>query len=375
MTLLQARTSVRSERADEAMAAVVEHMLEHDIAVRREGARWVAAYEGGRGQLWLEDGQIHAEVAAPGVELLQDMKLMLAHLLLGATGAADAALAWDGDGAAMLRPPAFRELQVLAVRDLTPHMRRVRFACDDMARYAQDSNIHVKLLFPQPGVAEPEWPTLSASGLLRLPEGDRRLDMRTYTMRAMGVDGVDSEAGGANGWMDVDFVLHEDAGPGSTWAARAQPGQRIGMTGPGGRTATPADWMLLAGDDTGLPAMLRIAAALPAHTRGHVFVEVQGPQDEQPVQAPAGLQWHWLHRGAAEAGTTTLLIDALRAVRWPDLLAGHPASRFVWAAGEFDTAQAVRQWAREERGLEKHEQLVVAYWRRGMSESDFKAAK
>ncbi|KEH12881.1 hypothetical protein GY15_17120 [Delftia sp. 670] len=91
--------------------------------------------------------------------------------------------------------------------------------------------------------------------------------------------------------------------------------------------------------------------------------------------APAGLQWHWLHRGAAEAGTTTLLIDALRAVRWPDALAGHPASRFVWAAGEFDTAQAVRQWAREERGLEKHEQLVVAYWRRGMSESDFKAAK
>jgi NADPH-dependent ferric siderophore reductase len=78
---------------------------------------------------------------------------------------------------------------------------------------------------------------------------------------------------------------------------------------------------------------------------------------------------------AAEAGTTTLLIDALRSVRWPDALAGHPASRFVWAAGEFDTAQAVRQWAREERGLEKHEQLVVAYWRRGMSESDFKAAK
>jgi len=119
----------------------------------------------------------------------------------------------------------------------------------------------------------------------------------------------------------------------------------------------------------------RFAAALPAHTRGHVFAEVQGPQDEQPVQAPEGLQWHWLHRGAAEAGTTTLLIDALRAVRWPDALAGHPPSRFVWAAGEFDTAQAVRQWAREERGLEKHEQLIVAYWRRGMSESDFKAAK
>src|SRR5256885_12001322 len=77
------------------------------------------------------------------------MKLMLAHLLLEATGAADGSLAWEGDGAALQRPPAFRELRVLAVRDLTPHMRRVRFACDDMARYAQDTNIHVKLLFPQ----------------------------------------------------------------------------------------------------------------------------------------------------------------------------------------------------------------------------------
>ena len=40
-------------------------MQEHDITVRREGTRWVADYEGGRGQLWLEGRQVHAEVAAP----------------------------------------------------------------------------------------------------------------------------------------------------------------------------------------------------------------------------------------------------------------------------------------------------------------------
>src|SRR5256885_11150610 len=79
-------------------------MQEHDITVRREGSRWVADYEGGQGQLWLEGRQVHAEVAAPGVELLQDMKLMLAHLLLEATGAADGSLAWEGDGAALQRP-------------------------------------------------------------------------------------------------------------------------------------------------------------------------------------------------------------------------------------------------------------------------------
>ncbi|MDR0225833.1 MAG: siderophore-interacting protein [Burkholderiaceae bacterium] len=367
MTLLQARTSVRMEQARETMHAVVEHMREHDIAVRQEGGRWVADYEGGRGQLWHADGQLHAEVAAPGVELLQDMKLMLAHLLLEALGSSEAGLAWQGDGAELQRPPAFRLLRVQAVRALTPHLRRVRLACDDIDRYAQDGNIHVKLLFPQPGVGDPEWPTLSASGLLRLPEGERRLDMRTYTMSATGRD-----AQGPGGWIDVDFVVHEDAGPGSAWAASAEPGQVIGMTGPGGRTATPADWMVLAGDDTALPAMLRIAAALPAHVRGHVFAEVQGPQDELPVRTPAGLRWHWLHRGEAAPGTGTLLPDALRALPWPDA-AQEPASRFVWVGAEFDTAQAVRHWAREDCGLAKHEQLVVAYWRRGMSESQFKA--
>ena len=65
MTQLQARTSVHMDRPDEAIAAIVGHMQEHDITVRREGTRWVADYEGGRGQLWLEGRQVHAEVAAP----------------------------------------------------------------------------------------------------------------------------------------------------------------------------------------------------------------------------------------------------------------------------------------------------------------------
>src|SRR5256885_4797818 len=64
MTQLQARTSVRMDRAEEAIAAIVGHMQEHDITVRREGSRWVADYEGGQGQLWLEGRQVHAEVAA-----------------------------------------------------------------------------------------------------------------------------------------------------------------------------------------------------------------------------------------------------------------------------------------------------------------------
>ncbi len=73
MTQLQARTSVRMDRAEEAIAAIVGHMQEHDITVRREGTRWVADYEGGRGQLWLEGRQSmprcrHRRGAAAGHE-------------------------------------------------------------------------------------------------------------------------------------------------------------------------------------------------------------------------------------------------------------------------------------------------------------------
>lgn len=98
------------------------------------------------------------------------------------------------------------------------------------------------------------------------PKGDKRLDIRTYTIRRIHAQ---------QGWFEVDFVLHEDAGPGSRWAAQATKGQQIGLSGPGGRTASPAGWMLLAGDETALPAIARIGEALPAATTGVVIIEVQ----------------------------------------------------------------------------------------------------
>lgn len=79
----------------------------------------------------------------------------------------------------------------------------------------------------------------------------------------------------------------------------------------------------------------------------------------------------WLHRGEAPAGTTSLLADAIRAA---DIPSGS-ASRYAWVAAEFTTAQIVRSWLRETVGLNNKEQLVVAYWRRGVDETDMKSGK
>src|SRR5690606_30188057 len=136
----------------------------------------------------------------------------------------------------------------------------------------------------------PEWPTLAADGMPQFPKGDKRLDIRTYTIRRISAP---------EGWLEVDFVLHEDAGPGSRWAAQAVAGQQIGLSGPGGRTARPAGWMLLGGDETALPAIARITEVLPADTNGVVLIEVQTPADQIPLTTPASMSVQWLHRGNA----------------------------------------------------------------------------
>ena len=57
------------------------------------------------------------------------------------------------------------------------------------------------------------------------PPPDQRPITRTYTVRRF-----DATAGE----LDIHFVLHDDAGPASNWAARAEPGDFIGIVGPGG---------------------------------------------------------------------------------------------------------------------------------------------
>ena len=53
--------------------------------------------------------------------------------------------------------------------------------------------------------------------------------------------------------------------------------------------------------------------------------------------------------------------DALRGVAFPD-----DGSRvYAWAACEYQAFRAIRSCLREERRLQAHEHLAVAYWRRG----------
>jgi NADPH-dependent ferric siderophore reductase len=224
---------------------------------------------------------------------------------------------------------------------LSDHLIRVHLGGPGFASFqpSEFTDSYVKLLFPG-------------------PDGETR---RTYTVRA-----VDT----AEETIAIDFVFHGDEGVAGPWAAAAQPGDAIGLFGPGGGYAprAEADWHLLAGDTSALPAISAACAALPATAVGRVFVEVAGPGDEVDFARPEGVELTWLHAGDGAPGEA--LAAAVRAEPWRDGLVQ------VFIHGE---AQAVmhdlRPYIRKEHGVPADWASISGYWRRGRTEEGFREWK
>ena len=78
--------------------------------------------------------------------------------------------------------------------------------------------------------------------------------------------------------LDVDVVLH-DGGVASDWAAGAEAGDEVAVSGPGRGYAVDADApaFLLGGDETAIPAISQLLEVLPAATPVQVHIEVTQP--------------------------------------------------------------------------------------------------
>lgn len=280
------------------------------------------------------------------------VKLSLAEHLLILAGDENPLIVWSGDGAAGHPLPYFREMRVVRSLDVTPHMRRITLAGEDLGRFAT-GGLHVRLLFPRDKSVEMAWPVTGEDGRPRWPAGDARPDVRIYTIRRIDV---------AAGLVDIDFVKHESASmPGARFASEARPGDLVGMTGPGGGSVAGADWYLLAGDETALPAISRIVETLPATAHAVVRIEVADAAEEQRLASPASLDIRWLHHNGAGPGTCDLLPNAVRTADFPD----DDRRIFVWAGCEYRNFRTIREYLRRDRILSREEHLVVAYWRRG----------
>ncbi|MFT4162067.1 DUF2218 domain-containing protein [Shinella sp.] len=352
---LVARARVTLRDPQRLIPAVAAHLVDHGAQIAEApGGATVVAFEFCRGILQAGHDTLFLQAEAPDTAFLHEIKTELAEHVEEFARLPAGAIAWEGDASSFDAPPNFRLMTVADVGDVTPHMRRIRLKGQALTRFASLRNLHCKLLIPPAG-RMPEWPSLDRHGRFVWPDGPGRPVIRKYTIRA-----ADPDAG----WLDIDFVLHADAGPGSAWAARARPGDIVGLVGPGGRSIMPAARYLLAGDETALPAIARLLETLPAQSQGLALIEVAGPAEEQAIANRTGIVIRWLYRGQAPAGTTTLLQDAVAALPVP----GDSDGLFAWVSCEFRAFKAVRAQLRKHWGFPKEAHLVTAYWRRGWTE-------
>lgn len=218
-------------------------------------------------------------------------------------------LEWHGLPTADLRH-RFQVVTVIAVTDITPHMRRVRLAVPVMAPLAGDG-LHVRLLLPQANTAV-QWPQLNAQGRLQWSAGQPPLPQRIYTIRQ-----CDTQAQ----WLDIDIVRHDHDAHGAKWLAQVKMGDHVGLLGPSGGTIPQVPHLLLVADMAALPAALRIAQQQAARgNRWQLLALATHAADTAYIPAAAHVQWHvgdiasqptavhhWLRTQAASTPSDTLL--------------------------------------------------------------------
>jgi NADPH-dependent ferric siderophore reductase len=260
------------------------------------------------------------------------------------------------------RPPRVARVgEVVRTFRVTPHMIRVVLGGEGLAGFpaGEFTDHYVKLLFPPAG-APYGVPFDVEQVRAELPQ-ELWPVTRTYTVRAWDPD---------SGELTIDFVHHGDEGLAGPWAASATPGDRIQMFGPGGAYAPSpeADWHLLAGDESALPAIAAALTRLSSGTQALVFVEVEGPDEEQGdlvLGEDVGLVW--VHRGSGVPGEA--VVAAIRAAQLP-AGTGH-----VFVHGEAGLVRDLRLHLRAERGLAPEFTSISGYWRRGRTEDRWRAEK
>jgi len=207
----------------------------------------------------------------------------------------------------------------------------------------------VRLLLPTDGgLVLPEW---NGNEFL-LPDGTRPT-IRTLT--PLRFDPTSRS-------LDIEVVVHE-GGRLSAWALESTVGDEAALSGPGrGTTIDPGagEW-LIAGDETAIPAMSQVIAALPATARARVFIEIVDPDARHPLpERPAALV-EWLVREPGSRPGATI-IEAIR-----DAAIGEDAR--VWAAGEAASMQQIRRHVFDDRGITRDRTTIRGYWKDGRAGS------
>ncbi|MGO2660609.1 siderophore-interacting protein [Mycetocola reblochoni] len=301
--------------------------------------------------------------------------------------------------------PAYRPYCAVvtdAVR-LSPSFVRVTFGCAEFEHFGTSGlDQRIKLILPGPDgtisdIGQRDEAAITEGGWYQIWRDiptERRSPLRTYTVRR--IDPVARR-------LVIDFVVHPGAGPAGAWAEAAAPGAELVIVGPDQRSEGSAlgiDWhpgparrVLLAGDETAVPAIGSILESLGPEYDVDVLLEVPTSADAIPIDAAEGVRLRWLPRDGAEHGAPLVAAMGQWCARSAELLARAAAPRpqeladvdvdvellwdspegsdgefYAWMAGEAATVKTLRRMLVTANGVDRKRVAFMGYWRAGVSE-------
>lgn len=289
-------------------------------------------------------------------------------------------------------------VRVARRRRISPGFVRVTFTGPSLDGFADPGrDQRIKLILPASDGRLDAMPIRDGwyAAWRALPDSSRPV-IRTYTTRAVRPEARE---------VDVDLVVHEPCGPAGRFASDCREGDAVILAGPNTRAAgdpggvdfrlpPSADRVLVAGDETALPAIARILESLPAHVRGTALVEVPHAEDgaqlpQHPAVAvrllvrgdrPVGALLPEAVRRAAEtlgAGGTAAPpedVDVDGGLLWEVPEAADPSAGggglYAWLAGEAGVIKGLRRTLVADLGVDRRSVAFMGYWRQGRAELD-----
>ena len=247
----------------------------------------------------------------------------------------------------------FRSLVVKSKSLVTPNMWQLVLegaALEDFPTNSEGS--YIKFVLPRDGGA---YPSL------------QELELRSYALRSFTVRALDR----AQSTLTVEIFRHVGGrGVAAAWIETAVVGSPMHIRGPGPikmLTKSGADWVLLAGDMTALPAIMVNLERLDDHVQGHAVIEVISADDIRDLKCPEGVRLDWLVN--EHSGRNSQLDAAVRQLKWPK------GRVEAWVACEFSEMRSLRGYLRDERHLGDEEMYISSYWKLGATDEEHKAAK
>lgn len=247
--------------------------------------------------------------------------------------------------------------RLLSVKDafyLTPNMIRVTFAGPELSDIPEGcEGGNCKLMLPEPDESRESFSS-------RLTDGPTPI-RRTYTVRHYRADVQE---------LDIDFVAHGDKGQASGWAINAKKGSFLGFAGPSGPKVAhfEADWYLIAADPSALPVAAAALEAMPRDAKGVAIFEITSPEDKQDIDAPDGIEIHWLTHNNPHKPSIAQE-QFIRDLDWP----GGRIQTCI--AGESSAIRSIRDFLHNEKQLRGKDIYISGYWKIGLIEDQHQEYK